>query len=194
MATSQITLPLYEKLECKNTTKRRALNITVMFLLFTLLIYRFISLQNHHGIPWLLAFLCLSWFTFIWVLSIAIRWSPADYQTYPDRLHKRVLDLPSVDMFVTIADPVLEPPIITLNTVLSLLAIDYPTHKLACYVSDDGCPSSTLSSKPLSLLSFGCHLVTSIMFLLELPLDTFCSTHLLIIMKIHSNSNKNGKK
>ncbi|TXG55396.1 hypothetical protein EZV62_020652 [Acer yangbiense] len=39
----------------------------------------------------------------------------------------------------TSADPVLEPPIITVNTVLSLLAIDYPTHKLACYVSDDGC-------------------------------------------------------
>ncbi|KAK0589519.1 hypothetical protein LWI29_015365 [Acer saccharum] len=51
----------------------------------------------------------------------------------------KVLDLPSVDMFVTTADPVLEPPIITVNTVLSLLAIDYPTHKLACYVSDDGC-------------------------------------------------------
>ncbi|KAF8396418.1 hypothetical protein HHK36_018037 [Tetracentron sinense] len=31
----------------------------------------------------------------------------------------------------------LEPPIITVNTVLSLLAVDYPAHKLACYVSDD---------------------------------------------------------
>ena len=39
---------------------------------------------------------------------------------------------------MTTADPVLEPPIITANTVLSLLALDYPTNKLACYVSDDG--------------------------------------------------------
>ncbi|KAK2649245.1 hypothetical protein Ddye_016734 [Dipteronia dyeriana] len=46
-------------------------------------------------------------------------------------------------MFVTTADPVLEPPIITVNTVLSLLAIDYPIHKLACYVSDDGCSPLT---------------------------------------------------
>ncbi|CAN6571569.1 unnamed protein product [Malus baccata var. baccata] len=49
-------------------------------------------------------------------------------------------------MFVTIADAKLEPPIITVNTVLSLLAVDYPTHKLACYVSDDGCSPLTLYS------------------------------------------------
>jgi len=48
-------------------------------------------------------------------------------------------ELPAVDLFVTTADPVLEPPIITINTVLSLLALDYPPNKLACYVSDDGC-------------------------------------------------------
>ncbi|RVW97429.1 Cellulose synthase-like protein B4 [Vitis vinifera] len=47
-------------------------------------------------------------------------------------------ELPPVDMFVTTADPMLEPPIITVNTVLSLLAVDYPANKLSCYVSDDG--------------------------------------------------------
>ena len=50
----------------------------------------------------------------------------------------RVDELPPVDMFVTTADPMLEPPIITVNTVLSLLAVDYPANKLSCYVSDDG--------------------------------------------------------
>lgn len=35
------------------------------------------------------------------------------------------------------ADPVREPPIIVVNTVLSLLAVNYPANKLACYVSDD---------------------------------------------------------
>ncbi|KAL5573384.1 hypothetical protein UlMin_022981 [Ulmus minor] len=49
-------------------------------------------------------------------------------------------------MFVTTADPVLEPPMITVNTVLSLMAVDYPSHKLACYVSDDGCSPLTLFS------------------------------------------------
>lgn len=55
----------------------------------------------------------------------------------------RAQDLPPVDLFVTTADVVLEPPIITVNTVLSLLALDYPANKLACYVSDDGCSPIT---------------------------------------------------
>jgi len=46
-------------------------------------------------------------------------------------------------LLVTTADPVLESPIITVNTVLSLLALDYPANKLACYVSDDGCSPVT---------------------------------------------------
>lgn len=47
-------------------------------------------------------------------------------------------ELSALDMFVTTADPKLEPPIITVNTVLSLLAVDYPANRVACYVSDDG--------------------------------------------------------
>ncbi|KAK3198834.1 hypothetical protein Dsin_022249 [Dipteronia sinensis] len=46
-------------------------------------------------------------------------------------------------MFVTTADPMLEPPIVTVNTVLSLMAVDYPANLLACYVSDDGCSPLT---------------------------------------------------
>lgn len=53
-------------------------------------------------------------------------------------ISNRYEDLPAVDMFVTTADPALEPPIITVNTVLSLLAAEYPARRLACYVSDDG--------------------------------------------------------
>ncbi|KAJ0111151.1 hypothetical protein Patl1_01977 [Pistacia atlantica] len=73
---------------------------------------------------------------------------PMEYKTFPERLQEWYsrLDLPPVDVFVTTADPVLEPPIITVNTVLSLLAVDYPAHKLACYVSDDGCSPLTFYS------------------------------------------------
>jgi hypothetical protein len=46
-------------------------------------------------------------------------------------------------MFVTTADPKLEPAVVTVNTVLSLLALDYPAGKLSCYVSDDGCSAVT---------------------------------------------------
>ncbi|KAH7533091.1 hypothetical protein FEM48_Zijuj04G0093500 [Ziziphus jujuba var. spinosa] len=40
----------------------------------------------------------------------------------------------------------LEPPITTANTVLCLMAVDYPANKVACYVSDDGCSPLTLYS------------------------------------------------
>ncbi|WZZ08279.1 hypothetical protein YC2023_094200 [Brassica napus] len=61
-------------------------------------------------------------------------------------LNFRICDLPSVDMFVPTANPVREPPIIVANTVLSLLALNYPANKLACYVSDDGCSTLTYFS------------------------------------------------
>jgi hypothetical protein len=47
-------------------------------------------------------------------------------------------DLPGLDIFVSTADPEKEPPLVTANTVLSILAAQYPVEKLACYVSDDG--------------------------------------------------------
>ncbi|XP_042969175.1 cellulose synthase-like protein B3 [Carya illinoinensis] len=70
-----------------------------------------------------------------------------EYNFHHDHiLDREPVELPSVDMFVTTADPVLEPPIITVNTMLSLLAVDYLAHKLACYVSDDGCSPLTYYS------------------------------------------------
>ena len=34
--------------------------------------------------------------------------------------------------------PEKEPPLVTANTILSILAADYPVEKLSCYLSDDG--------------------------------------------------------
>ena len=47
-------------------------------------------------------------------------------------------DLPKVDIYVCTADPTIEPPIMVMNTVLSVMAYDYPPEKLAVYLSDDG--------------------------------------------------------
>lgn len=46
-------------------------------------------------------------------------------------------DLPGVDIFVCTADPQIEPPMLVINTVLSVMAYDYPPEKLAVYLSDD---------------------------------------------------------
>ena len=43
-------------------------------------------------------------------------------------------------------DPLKEPPLITANTVLSILAVDYPIDKVACYVSDDGAAMLTFEA------------------------------------------------
>ncbi|XP_020592925.1 cellulose synthase-like protein H1 [Phalaenopsis equestris] len=88
----------------------------------------------------LTAFFCEAWFTFVWLLYLNAKWNPVIYKAYPHRLLSQfgLNELPAVDLFVTTADPDLEPPIITVNTVLSLLAADYPANRLACYISDDG--------------------------------------------------------
>ncbi|XP_057727128.1 cellulose synthase-like protein H1 isoform X2 [Arachis stenosperma] len=132
--------PLYEKIWVKYTLSR-VMDSIILFLLVLLLCYRVFSYDemNHHSYPWFLAFMCESWFTFTWLTIISTKWNPSYTISYPHRLFSRVAELPSVDLFVTTADPVLEPPIITVNTVLSLLALDYPSNKLSCYVSDDGC-------------------------------------------------------
>ncbi|XP_022140754.1 cellulose synthase-like protein H1 [Momordica charantia] len=138
--------PLYEKVAV-NRTSQRVLDVIIFFLLILLLAYRLLFLRSH-GFSWLqlIAFLCEFWFTFTFALAVNVTWNPVDYKTYPERLLKRVEELPPVDLFVTTADPLLEPPIITVNTVLSLLAVDYPANKLACYVSDDGCSPLTFYS------------------------------------------------
>ncbi|KAJ4825804.1 hypothetical protein Tsubulata_021814 [Turnera subulata] len=145
MADPVFSTPLYSKFSDKNIINR-VLDVTILFLLLLVLVYRLFSL-NKHGFAWFLAFLCESWFTFMWVLTISTKWNPVDYETYPERLSQRVEEeLPPVDVFVTTADPTLEPPLITVNTVISLLAVDYPADKLACYVSDDGCSPLTFYS------------------------------------------------
>lgn len=56
--------------------------------------------------------------------------------------------LSPVDVFVSTVDPMKEPPLVTANTVLSILAMDYPVDKISCYISDDG--ASMLTFEALS--------------------------------------------
>jgi hypothetical protein len=79
------------------------------------------------------------WFGFSWVLNQLPKLSPI--KRFPDlaALADRHSDeLPGVDVFVTTVDPVDEPILYTVNTILSILAADYPVDRYACYLSDDG--------------------------------------------------------
>lgn len=58
----------------------------------------------------------------------------------------RPSQLSPVDIYVSTVDPLKEPPLVTANTVLSILAVDYPVDKVSCYVSDDGAAMLTFEA------------------------------------------------
>ncbi|KAL6856091.1 hypothetical protein ACP4OV_018893 [Aristida adscensionis] len=83
------------------------------------------------------------WFGFCWLLNQLPKFNPV--KSIPDlaalKRHCNLPDgtsrLPGIDVFVTTADPIDEPVLYTMNCVLSILAVDYPVDRLACYLSDD---------------------------------------------------------
>ncbi|XP_045829706.1 cellulose synthase-like protein D4 [Trifolium pratense] len=98
---------------------------------------------------WLMSITCEIWFGFSWILDQIPKLCPVNRSTDLVVLHEKFdspspsnptgrSDLPGVDLFVSTADPEKEPPLTTANTILSILAVDYPVEKLSCYVSDDG--------------------------------------------------------
>ncbi|KAJ1280574.1 hypothetical protein BS78_04G243000 [Paspalum vaginatum] len=135
---------LQQRVPIRRTAWRLA-DLVVLSLLLALLTHRATSLLGGAESSWLAftALICEAWFTLLWLLNMNCKWNPVRFETYPERLSERADELPAVDVFVTTADPELEPPVVTANTVLSLLAVDYPAGKLACYVSDDGCSPLT---------------------------------------------------
>ncbi|CAH8264499.1 unnamed protein product [Arabidopsis lyrata] len=145
MADSSLSLPpLCERISYANYFLR-AVYLTILGLFFSLLSHR-IRHMSEYDTVWRVAFFCETCFSLVCLLITCLKWSPADTKPFPDRLDERVHDLPSVDMFVPTADPVREPPIMVVDTVLSLLAVNYPANRLACYVSDDGCSPLTYFS------------------------------------------------
>lgn len=101
---------------------------------------------------WLASVICEIWFALSWILDQFPKWFPITRETYLDRLTMRFeregepSRLAPVDFFVSTVDPLKEPPIITANTVLSILSVDYPVDKVSCYVSDDGASMLTFDT------------------------------------------------
>ncbi|KAM7479531.1 hypothetical protein LguiA_027744 [Lonicera macranthoides] len=98
---------------------------------------------------WLMSVICELWFAFSWILDQVPKLCPINRSCDLNILREKFdmpspsnptgrSDLPGVDVFVSTADPEKEPPVVTANTILSILAVDYPVDKIACYISDDG--------------------------------------------------------
>ncbi|OAY73865.1 putative cellulose synthase A catalytic subunit 3 (UDP-forming) [Ananas comosus] len=101
---------------------------------------------------WLISVICEIWFAISWILDQFPKWLPIERETYLDRLSLRYekegqpSQLAPVDIYVSTVDPLKEPPLVTANTVLSILAVDYPVEKVSCYVSDDGAAMLTFEA------------------------------------------------
>ncbi|KAL3695973.1 hypothetical protein R1sor_010049 [Riccia sorocarpa] len=98
---------------------------------------------------WGMSVVCELWFAFSWILDQLPKLCPVnrltDLDVLKDKFEKASPenprgrpDLPGMDVFVSTADPEKEPPLTTANTILSILAAEYPVEKLSCYLSDDG--------------------------------------------------------
>ncbi|KAM3322385.1 cellulose synthase-like protein D3 [Capsicum chacoense] len=98
---------------------------------------------------WYMSIICEVWFAISWLLDQLPKLCPVNRATDLNVLKEKFetptptnptgkSDLPGIDIFVSTADPEKEPPLVTANTILSILAADYPVEKLSCYISDDG--------------------------------------------------------
>lgn len=123
-----------------------------MVRLITLILFLGWRVQNpNEEAMWLwgISIVCEIWFAFSWLLDILPKFNPinraADLAALKDKFessspsnpHGRS-DLPGIDVFISTADPDKEPPLFTANTILSILAVEYPVEKVSIYISDDG--------------------------------------------------------
>ncbi|KAK4803551.1 hypothetical protein SAY86_003368 [Trapa natans] len=114
--------------------------------------YRVTHPVNDAFALWLVSVICEIWFAISWILDQFPKWLPIERETYLDRLSLRYekegrpSQLCPVDIYVSTVDPLKEPPLVTANTVLSILAVDYPVDKISCYVSDDGAAMLTFEA------------------------------------------------
>lgn len=138
--------PLWRKVPISSSLINPYRIVIVLRLFILVFFFRFrILTPAYDAFPlWLISVICEIWFALSWILDQFPKWFPITRETYLDRLSLRFEregepnKLAPVDFFVSTVDPLKEPPIITANTVLSILAVDYPVEKVSCYVSDDG--------------------------------------------------------
>ncbi|KAF8023285.1 hypothetical protein BT93_F0701 [Corymbia citriodora subsp. variegata] len=139
--------PLFETKPAKNLFVFRSYALSVFAGIIFVFCYRVRHLQEPNTVArwaWLGAFLSELWFAFYWFVTVVVRWNPVHRRTFKDRLSQRYEKvLPGIDIFVCTADPVIEPPTMVINTVLSIMAYNYPPDKISVYLSDDGCSDLT---------------------------------------------------
>ncbi|XP_024027282.1 cellulose synthase-like protein E1 [Morus notabilis] len=138
-------LPLFETKRAKGRVTYRLFASSIFVGICLIWVYRLTHIpkpgqDNAARWAWIGLLASELWFGFYWILTQAVRWNRVHRITFKDRLSQRYEndELPGVDVFVCTADPTIEPPIMVINTVLSVMAYDFPAEKLSVYLSDDG--------------------------------------------------------
>ncbi|KAG4393538.1 hypothetical protein GLYMA_03G111400v4 [Glycine max] len=132
--------PLFETRRCRGRFIYRSFAISLFVTICFIWHYRFSHITKGEDGNWAWLGMLASelWFGFYWVLTQALRWNLVFRQPFKNRLSQRYeKKLPRVDIFVCTADPDIEPAMMVINTVLSVMAYDYPTEKLSVYLSGD---------------------------------------------------------
>ncbi|KAL6657844.1 hypothetical protein ACP70R_005624 [Stipagrostis hirtigluma subsp. patula] len=124
----------------------RLLNLARLILVVQFFIWRLRHRDSDSMILWWITVVGDFWFAVSWSLNQASKLNPI--RRVPDlALLNQHFDapggggsgqLPGVDVFINTVDPVDEPVLCTMNSVLSILATDYPADRHATYFSDDG--------------------------------------------------------
>ncbi|OIW16402.1 hypothetical protein TanjilG_19118 [Lupinus angustifolius] len=135
---------LFETTRVRGWFIRRVFSISMFVAICFIWLFR-LSHKGHPYWPCLALFAAEIWFGFSWLFSQSLRWNLIFRKTFKTRLSQRYEDksLPSVDIFVCTADPDIEPPIMVINTVLSVMCYDYPAEKISVYLSDDAASDIT---------------------------------------------------
>ncbi|KAG9144127.1 hypothetical protein Leryth_013769 [Lithospermum erythrorhizon] len=133
-------IPLFETKRMKGRFIYRLFALSIFVSIVLVWVYRAINIPSEYGsrLVWMMMFAAELWFGLYWILTQSVRWNKIYRVPFKERLSQRFEEeLPCVDVFVCTADPTIEPPIMVINTVLSVMAYDYPPEKLSVYLSDD---------------------------------------------------------
>ncbi|RVW33638.1 Cellulose synthase-like protein E6 [Vitis vinifera] len=135
-------LPLFETKAAKGRLLFGLYAVSTFVGICLICVYRLTHLPEEGEVgrwPWIGLFLSELWYILYWFVILSVRWSPIYRNTFKDRLTQRYEKvLPGIDIFVCTANPIIEPPTMVINTVLSVMAYDYQPEKLSIYLSDDG--------------------------------------------------------
>ncbi|KAG9148795.1 hypothetical protein Leryth_018111 [Lithospermum erythrorhizon] len=127
----------------------RVLIVLRLVVLIFFLVWRIRNPNTEAVWLWAISIVCEIWFSISWLLDVLPKFNPINrsadlaalkekFETPSEANPKGRSDLPGIDVFISTADPEKEPPLVTANTILSILAVDYPVEKLSLYISDDG--------------------------------------------------------